>query len=199
VLWWRICLARTVGPSSLRRIGCPSPPAQLFGGWAWHWTWSSASPSAFLTHILSCSLPGPAQAWNVGLDHGPPVYTSCVVGMSGTWHHTQLLLLEMGLILFALAWHQNILLISASWVARITGVGQCSLALLSFLERVSLCSLGWPWTHYSSSAFQVARIIGVVAPHPGLTNIFKDWNTYTLESLWVCGWFMVGVQSVIIG
>jgi hypothetical protein len=60
-----------------------------------------------------------------GLDHDSPIYASCIAGMTDMYHHTHCFI-EWDRVMwtFCQGQHQTlILLISASWVARITGMG----------------------------------------------------------------------------
>jgi hypothetical protein len=59
-----------------------------------------------------------------------------------------------------------ILLISASWVVRITGMSHCAWLVFCFCDRVSLLFPGWPQTHHPPfSASWVAGTACVYHPH----------------------------------
>jgi hypothetical protein len=60
----------------------------------------------------------------VGLDSNPSIYVSCIPGMTGTHHHTQLCWLRWGHMnfLLKLAWNCSPPGFLPPWIARITGV-----------------------------------------------------------------------------
>jgi hypothetical protein len=84
-----------------------------------------------------------------GLHHYPLVSTFCIAGMTGTCHHTQLLWLRCvcgGVSLtFCQHWPQTlILLISASWVVRLTSRSHCTQQGLKLLFGADFAShISW--------------------------------------------------------
>jgi hypothetical protein len=68
------------------------------------------------------------------------LYSSLKAGMAGVYHHSQLLLVEMGVSLtFSLDWPVTVIPISASQEARISGVRQHTSWFLCFVGRVFVC------------------------------------------------------------
>jgi hypothetical protein len=79
------------------------------------------SPVLFALDIFQIRSHINSQAW---LDCDPPIYSSHVAGMTGTHHHTQLLLVEMGGLTNFLRGMALIMIlpISTSQVFRVTGM-----------------------------------------------------------------------------
>jgi hypothetical protein len=81
------------------------------------------------------------------LDCNPPMYASLVGGITGVHHHAQRLLVEMGgwsLETFCKCWPGTVaLLISISWIARITGVSHH----IRNDWHISLSVMSWKFLH----------------------------------------------------
>jgi hypothetical protein len=84
------------------------------------------------------------------LDHGPPLYASCVAGMAGA-HHCNWLLVEMGVSLtFCRGWHWTLILpVSFHWVTGIIGVSHLVWPDRKLLLRSTWHGHSWKLTFVS--------------------------------------------------
>jgi hypothetical protein len=72
--------------------------------WWWYWIWIQGLALArqavyHLNHVFLALCQRRFYVYILAdLDHNPPIYTSHIAGITGMYHHTQLLLVEMGIL-----------------------------------------------------------------------------------------------------